>query len=198
MANYTNDCDIKCRHMETGKNGWRDVYMCDIANRDIGRDKFNDVCCSLWYDDCSTYKAYHGCYITTAVCNALGLREHNVFLKTIRSLRNKLEQNPNMFRQLEIYDIVGPMIANAINGDEKIAAELLNLSISPVCMDIINGNYNGALLKYTCMTKGLINKYKDSVSIGLDVFKMSDDIGQVKYGNQYKKCLNFGEKFRRY
>ena len=198
MANYTNDCDIKCRHMETGKNGWSDVYMCDIANRDIGRDKFNDVCCSLWYDDkCSIYKAYHGCYITTAVCDTLGLSGDNIFLGAISSLRKKLEQNPKMFKQLEIYDIVGPMIANIINGDKKIAGELFNSSISPVCNDITNCDYKSALIKYTNMTKSLIEKYKDSVSIGLDVFKMSEDIGQVKYGNQYKKSLNFGVPFRR-
>ena len=198
MANYTNDCDIKCRHMETGKNGWSDVYMCDIANRDIGRDKFNDVCCSLWYDDkCSIYKAYHGCYITTAVCDTLGLSGDNIFFGAISSLRKKLEQNPKMFKQLEIYDIVGPMIANIINGDKKIAGELFNSSISPVCNDITNCDYKSALIKYTNMTKSLIEKYKDSVSIGLDVFKMSEDIGQVKYGNQYKKSLNFGVPFRR-
>lgn len=198
MANYTNDCDIKCRHMETGKNGWSDVYMCDIANRDIGRDKFNDVCCSLWYDDkCSIYKAYHGCYITTAVCDTLGLSSDNIFLGAISSLRKKLEQNPKMYKQLEIYDIVGPMIANIINGDKKIAGELFNSSIIPVCNDINNCDYKSALIKYTNMTKSLIEKYKDSVSIGLNVFKMSENIGQVKYGNQYKKSLNFGVPFRR-
>ena len=109
-----------------------------------------------------------------------------------------LENDPKMFKQLEIYDIVGPVIANIINGDKEVAIELFESSISPVCIDIINGNYNSALMKYTYMTKRLINKYKDSVSIGLDVFKMSDNIGQVKYGTQYKKCLDFGEKFRRY
>jgi len=151
------------------------------------------------YKKCKHYKDYYGIsYITTAVCDTLGLTKDNSFLRLINNFREKLEQDHKMFKQLEIYDIVGPVIANIINGDKEIAIELFESTISPVCMDIINGNYNGALLKYTCMTKGLINKYKDSVSIGLDVFKMSDDIGQVKYGNQYKKCLNFGEKFRRY
>lgn len=151
------------------------------------------------YGSCTYFKYHFGkCYIATAVCDTLGLTKDNSFLRVINIFRDKLENDPKMFKQLEIYDIVGPVIANIINGDKEVAIELFESSISPVCIDIINGNYNSALMKYTCMTKRLINKYKDSVSIGLDVFKMSDNIGQVKYSTQYKKCLDFGEKFRRY
>ncbi len=183
-------------------------YQCDFKKEYDGSsdvfDSWYEAYCNKDYErggygDCKYYKKHMGiCYITTAVCDTLGFKNDNLFLSTICSFREKLEQDPKMFKQLEIYDIVGPVIANIINGDKEIAAKLFKSTISPVCMDIINGNYNDALLKYTCMIKSLINKYKDSVSIGLDVFKMSDDIGQVKYCNQYKKCLNFGEKFRRY
>ena len=139
------------------------------------------------YGKCKHYKEYYGIsYITTAICDTLGLAKNNLFLRSINSFREKLEQNPKMYKQLEIYDIVGPIIANKINGDWEIALELFNSSIVPVCNDLFKNDYRSALIKYTNMTKGLIEQYKDSVSIGLDVYKMSDDIGQVKYGNQYK------------
>ena len=140
---------------------------------------------------------YSNCYITTAVCDTLGLKGDNIFLGAISSLRHKLEQDPKMYKQLEIYDIVGPIIANIINGDKDIALELFNSSIVPVCNDLFRNDDRNALIKYTNMTKSLIEKYKDSVSVGLNLFKMSDNIGQVKYSGQYKKSLNFGVSFRR-
>ena len=150
------------------------------------------------YGKCKHYKEYYGIsYITTAICDTLGLAKNNLFLRSINSFREKLEQDHKMYKQLEIYDIVGPIIANKINGDKEIALELFNSSIVPVCNDLFKNDYRSALIKYTNMTKGLIEQYKDSVSIGLDVYKMSDDIGQVKYGNQYKKSLNFGVTFKR-
>lgn len=195
-----------------GYRGYDHNWQCDWRKdydgiSDIPQSHYDKYCTkdyegdgySEGYGSCTYYKYHCGrCYITTAVCDTIGLKCDNVFLFTINSFRDKLEQNPKMFKQLEIYDIVGPIIANAINGDKDVATYLFNFSISPVCTDIINGDYNSALFKYTNMTKKLIEKYRNSVSIGLDVFKMSSDIGHVKYGNQYRKSLNFGEPFRRY
>ena len=150
------------------------------------------------YKKCKYFKEYYGIsYITTAICDTLGLEKNNLFLHSINTFRYKLEQDPKMYKQLEIYDIVGPIIANKINGDKKIALELFNDSIIPVCNDLFKNDYYSALLKYTNMTKKLIEQYKDFVSVGLDVFRMSEDIGQIKYKNQYKKSLNFCVPFKR-
>ena len=183
------------------------TYQCDFKKKYNGSsdvpDSWYDTFCSKDYEsggygDCVYYQKYLSrCYITTAVCDTLGLKGDNLFLGTISLFRDKLEQDPKMYKQLEIYDIVGPIIANKINGDKEIALELFNSSIVPVCNDLFKNDYRSALIKYTNMTKGLIEQYKDSVSIGLDVYKMSEDIGQVKYGNQYQKSLNFGVTFKR-
>lgn len=180
--------------------GYRSYMECSFkekrgADPHITDDEYKHNCV---YDYDYVYCMwYSNCYITTAVCDTLGLKGDNLFLGAISSLRDKLKQDPKMFKQLEIYDIVGPIIANKINGDKKIALELFNSTIIPVCNDITKCDYRTAIIKYTNMTKNLIEKYKDSVSIGLDVFKMSEKIGDVKYGSQYKKSLNFGVPFRR-
>lgn len=171
------------------------------GSSDVSDSWYSEYCSKDYesdYGKCKHYKEYYGIsYITTAICDTLGLAKNNLFLRSINSFRDKLEQDPKMYKQLEIYDIVGPIIANKINGDKEIALELFNSSIVPVCNDLFKNDYRSALIKYTNMTKGLIEQYKDSVSIGLDVYKMSEDIGQVKYGNQYKKSLNFGVTFKR-
>ena len=200
--------DIKCPGYGGYHGGWQCNFkgeyeytstVSEYQYQTYCKKDNRDYCYGPGYGNCEYYKKHYGIsYITTAVCDTLGLAKNNLFLRTINSFRDKLEQNPSMFKQLEIYDIVGPVIANIINGDQKLAGELFNSTIVPVCNDITSCDYRNALIKYTNMTKELIEKYKDSVSIGLSVFNMSDDIGQVKYGSQYRKSLNFGVPFKRY
>lgn len=199
--------DIKCPGYGGYHGGWQCnwkgefEYTSDVSEyhyQTYCRKDNKDYCYGPGYGDCEYFRRHYGIsYITTAICDTLGLEKNNLFLHIIDAFRYKLEQDTKMFKQLEIYDIVGPIIANKINGDKKIALELFNSTIIPVCNDITKCDYRTAIIKYTNMTKNLIEKYKDSVSIGLDVFKMSEKIGEVKYGSQYKKSLNFGVPFRR-
>ena len=80
-----------------------------------------------------------GCYLTTMLCNILGMDDNNIYLKTLRDFRNNILQKDEKNKQLLIeYDIVGPKIAEALNSDplkNKIAKiyliYLFTIALSP-------------------------------------------------------------------
>lgn len=156
-------CDKKCeRHFGTDPE-------CGSFCRAYGRDysTINNV-----IDIAKSYNSGGGCYLTTMLCNILNLPDNNIYLETIRGFRKNILQKDEKYKQLLVeYDIVGPVIANALANDplrETIAKLYLNNFIIPTVTFINNKEYDRAVDKYYQMTNNLktfygLNNYNVSV-----------------------------------
>ena len=103
------------------------------------------------------------CYITTIVCDILGLDDECVALQELRVLRDKvMQQNPKYKELLFEYDTVGPKIAKCLREDkdrQDIAMRVYNESIFPTATLVASKEYEKAVAKYSSMTTALKKYY---------------------------------------
>lgn len=99
------------------------------------------------------------CYITTAVCQTLGLPDDCKELETIRSFRDKwLTFQPNGLSIIENYYDVAPEIVNSINQQPestKIYESIWSVYLQPFYEQIKNDNNDLALGIYLDMVADL-------------------------------------------
>lgn len=135
------------------------------------------------------------CFITTIVCDTLGMDDNNMYLTLLRKFRKDyLQKKPDGIKVLEEYDTIGPIIAYCISSDEKreeVAQGVFIHSIIPVINDICEGKNMEAINKYTNMTKGLIHRY------GLDTLTLSVPGVSVYDYNQDKTMMGHGKLVKR-
>lgn len=120
----------------------------------------NDHACSSYFQyDESRNPISGGCYLTTIICNILGMEDHGISLECLRNFRNEYMLNhPETYVMLIEYDVIGPRIANHLMQDSNklsIAYSLYNSHILPIINDIQNRNYEYAIQKYQDMTNKL-------------------------------------------
>ena len=100
-----------------------------------------------------------GCYLTTILCNILGMSDNNIYLETIRNFRNNILQKDEQYKSILVeYDVIGPKIAAALNNDplkEKIAKMYFQNYITPVVNFINTKDYLSAITLYVDMTTKL-------------------------------------------
>ncbi len=150
------------------------------------RDKFGDALCtdrSKYYDPyssaCSNIEyidaslrdreredenernnGSSGCYLTTAMCYALGYDDYCVYLETLRRFRDEYMMNdPECYPMLVEYEVVGPMISRQIAQDADIASIMLNEFISKSIMYIKRGEFKSAIDVYRDMFDFLKARY---------------------------------------
>ncbi|MBO5138312.1 MAG: hypothetical protein J6B89_01560 [Bacilli bacterium] len=106
------------------------------------------------------------CYITTMVCNVLGLEDDCEVLLNLRSFRdNILQRNISYIPILMEYDTIGPEIAKSINeeyretNDQTICKGMYNKFLVPTSEMIAAKNYQGAIRKYMEMVQVLKEYY---------------------------------------
>lgn len=190
--------DVKCTYMHKRRNGWSDEYYCTKVEHTVSYSQYIDRCCSYSYDDCENYKydkPSSGCFITTIVCDTLGMDDNNMCLNLLRKFRkNYLQKRPDGISILEEYDTIGPVIAHCINNDEKkmeVAQGVFNNSILPVINDICDGKNASAISKYAAMTEGLIHRYgleALTISIpGVSAYDYKQDRSSMGHGQLVKK-----------
>lgn len=134
-----------------------------------------------------------GCYLTTIVCNILGLPDNNIFLNTLRKFRNNILQKNDKYKTLLLeYDIIGPKIAESLNNDplkKNIASMCLNNYIINIVENIELENYEDAINKYIEMTNKLRNLYNID-SINISTLEIKDvNIKDLGHGKYQKKLL---------
>ena len=128
------------------------------------------------------------CYLTTIICEILGLDDNCEILTIMRHFRNDiLQKNLKYIGILVEYDMIGPMIANNLKNDENslwIAKELLEHYIKPIIIYINNRDYDNAIVLYQNMT----NLLKENYGI-YDTNELVEDYDQSKggHGRVYKK-----------
>lgn len=137
-----------------------------------------------------------GCYLTTILCNILGLPDNNEYLETMRSFRDNVLQKDEKYKSLLVeYDIIGPKIAEAIKNDplqQKVAKLFFERDIVPITNLIKSNKDEEAINAYYLMTSTLSNFY------GINKFNISIkqidnyDIKQAGHGRyiQNKITLN--------
>ena len=127
--------------------------------------------CKAYSRPTSVSKSYHdyskstqsssGCYITTIVCDILGL-EDNV-LNSLRNFRDNIMAKDEKYKYLLAeYDIIGRIIAVKIKNDptnHMMSLAIYETFIREVCDFINKKEYLNAIKTYTNMVKGLIKYY---------------------------------------
>lgn len=136
----------------------------------------NEHACSTYFQyDESKGTAQGGCYLTTIICNLLGMEDKNGILQIMRNFRDEyLLSHPETYPMLIEYDVVGPKIVNALTNDPlqiTIAKSLYANYIVPITQDILLKNYKVAIAKYSNMTQKLRNIYQidSTITRKLDV-----------------------------
>lgn len=122
-----------------------------------------------------------GCYITTILCNILGMKDNNYYLETLRKFRNYYMQiNPNHLPLLVEYDIVGPIISKKILEDpskEQLANKLFEQIIKKCVTLIENKQYDNAIKVYITMTEELKQAYNlNNIIISQNDIDISDPL----------------------
>lgn len=139
-----------------------------------------------------------GCYLTTMLCNILGMPDNNYYLETMRKFRNNVLQNDEKYKPLLVeYDIVGPKIAEALNNDplkHTIALKYFNTYIIPV-IDLLRQNKNDAAIQlYINMTNSLKNFYGLG-NIGITTLEIENaDIKESGHGIYKQKKITSNVK----
>lgn len=103
------------------------------------------------------------CYLTTMLCNILGMPDNNYYLETMRALRNNVMQKDEKYKPLLVeYDIVGPKIAEALNNDPlkyQIALKHYKFYIIPIIDFLRENKTDAAIYHYVKMTNSLKEFY---------------------------------------
>ena len=96
-----------------------------------------------------------GCFITTAVCDHLGLPDDNAFLNTFRKFRDEWMGGKANDEVKEYYRIA-PSIAERIKHDKEKLQSILNDSLVPAYFAILKGDNEKAHEIYRSMVQGLM------------------------------------------
>ncbi len=117
--------------------------------------------CGKYFVPRNPKNRYH---ITTKIVEKLGLGKESFVYQTIEDLREKaLENNPYYEGIVEMYDIIGPVVAEELYEDKEFGFQnciiALNEFIIPTCMEYSSGNVPGAIDIYTTMVEELMQVY---------------------------------------
>lgn len=169
MANNCGECTYL--DLDTG-----DIYgkfYCDKKwERHLATDPECGSFCRAYSRDSGTIKnAYRysndhsssGCYLTTILCNILGMCDNNIFLQTMRNFRKNVLQENEKYKSLLVeYDIIGPKIAEYLINDpakETIAHNIFVQYIVPIINLINTKQYSLAVIFYMNMVNSLKTIY---------------------------------------
>ena len=104
------------------------------------------------------------CYLTTILCNTMGLPDNDISLETMRNFRNNILQKDEKYKPLLVeYDIIGPKIASCIASDPLkniLAPKYFTQYIKPIINLINNNKFDTAICLYKIMTNSLIDFYR--------------------------------------
>lgn len=163
-------------------------YRCTEYGRYINK---NDHACPTHFVYNESLKR-SDCFITTAMCDILGLDDDNIYLNKLRSFReNYMRYDTNLIPLLVEYDTVGPVIAFNLKNDvfkDIKSLMILELYIKPICSLIDEKKYSDAILKYQKMTNELIEDY----SLEVKDYNI-DDIDTTNIGKGHKIKLKTKE-----
>ena len=142
-------------------------YKCTRRGFRVGAEE--SKCGYYTYDSTRDYDELHridnpsGCYITTIMCEILGLPDNSEILETLRAFRdNVLQKNPKYYLILLQYDIYGPLISINLKNDSNkvnICRDLVKRYFAPIKVFIDDNHYDEAITFYARMVNELKARY---------------------------------------
>lgn len=157
---------MACTYYEFKGGFFGGDYWCQKKDCRVDDDTYRKYCRDYDYRDCPIYKhteSSSSCFITTICCQILGKDDNDPIMTNLRNFRkNVLRENQKYYFILKEYDVIGPMIADALINDkdkEELAFCFYQSTILPVNDFINQKNYDDAVSLYLLMTKALIEYY---------------------------------------
>lgn len=163
-------------------------YKCSSYTKAYSRDEgtINNAI------DFSNSHTSSSCYITTLLCELLGLSDSNFYINTLRNFRNNYLKEKEEYKSILVeYDIVGPIICKNLRDDKQnriIAAKIFYNYISPIVSLIDDKMYNDAIVRYVMM----VNKLKNLYGINRNITSYEIDACDIELSGhgKYMKKIN--------
>lgn len=144
------------------------------------------------YDNSKSHSS-SGCYITTIMCNILGMPDDNYYLQTLRNFRdNVLKKDTKHFPLLIQYDKIGPSLSVCLADDKyskEIAQTLFINYIEKTVTAIEEGKPNTAINIYVAMTNTLIERYQPDATLFVIDENEPVDMELLGHARTIKKVL---------
>lgn len=157
---------IQCKHMDLNDtDDYGDAY-CTLRKRYYG--PYTSACSSIEFANESynnRESEYENggssCYLTSAMCSALGYEDDCEYLNILRNFRDTyMMESKECFPLLIQYEIIGPIISKYIAQDKIIANIMLEQYITKAIKFIKENNYQAAIDTYKNMIYFLMENYK--------------------------------------
>ena len=135
----------------------------------------HDRACSNRFinDDIKNPPSYSGCYLTTIVCEILGKDDNVKELQVLRTFRDEyLKPNQEYHDLLCEYDIIGPIIADAIRNSLK-PKELSEFLFETYIKQTVNAIYEHKYSLAIEIYKYMVNELKKVVGISERTYEKS-------------------------
>ena len=137
------------KHNADTVKGYCSWYQCYYYPDDSCRDHYKER------------KEPSTCYITTIVCNRMGMADDCVELETLRKFRHDVLQKDEKYKPILFeYDTVGPKIASRLQQEDMDMVQRMFTSfIQPIVGYLQKGQNEEAIRRYVMMTKSLEDYY---------------------------------------
>ena len=193
----------KCTYLDVNNPNDFGKFLCEKKyERHFATDPACNSFCTAYSRDyytiknaieCSEKHSSSNCFLTTMICNILGMQDNNWYLQIIRNFRNNILQKNDKYKSLLVeYDIIGPKISNALQNDplrNRIAKIYFEKYILNICLLINNKNYDEAIYEYKNMTNELKTFYGLS-NIDISINELNNaDIQKSGHGQYVKKLI---------
>lgn len=159
------------------------AFWCNEYRKYIDK---NDHACSSYFVYNENMRRTSGCYITTMVCDIMGMDDNSIYLEKLRSLRDFMKLDKEYQKLLVEYDIVGPMICQSLEKDpfKKFKSYMaLEMYIKPVYELLNQGKYSEAIEKYQLMT----DEFRNFYNIEKPIFNIDEiDLSDIGKGHKIK------------
>ncbi len=180
----------ECRHFDLDHMNDKYIAKCEgkwecplvIADdvqaetcRDFGERRYDVYKARKAIEDAQEYRRKNsgysspGCYLTTAVVEILKKKDDCTLLEVLRFLRGYYLQGNAQYKEILMqYDVVGPVLAEALRNDYdrvSIALDLLEI-LEKIRMLVACEEIEEAIVRYKEMTESLMRRYGVGYVIG--------------------------------
>ena len=161
---------------------WK-TYRCKECG---GYHEETDKACR-YYKESIKKKQQSGCFITSIVVNTLGYNDDCIVLRTLRKFRNEtLQTDPQKQNILLEYDVVGPLISDAIKNDPNnkvLCHSIMYNYLLPITKMVREKSNLEAIASYTAMVMQLKNHY--GLTIEAELHQYVNGVNQTDMGKGY-------------
>lgn len=171
-----------CGNYDPENTNWRGWGYCTERNQYYPK---SDKACSNKFDHKSDYVPM--CFLTTAICDMLGMDDNCYGLNVMRNFRDTILVNDSRYYPLLAeYEVVGPVISDNMYKDKhgvQVAEYYFENYIYDIIMNLsTRRDYNDAIGKYVQMVNDFKRMYGVTKEVNEnDVHLLGDKIQRKEY-----------------